>query len=362
MSIIRFLGPYHQSNLKAVKRCGWNAMFEIVYGYSPSFRHFNAVWGTAIHAAVDVWHRSGKPELSIDDAQICVEWEFLAEERNPQYKDKRHIPIWFPTDNRKMDIEAAVIEFGGMFHNYTVHPFNTANDYDVLASEVEFEFESKRPGCKPYRFAGRIDQVRAYGDFIAQVDLKSGMGDKMISQFTLDNDIQHLTYDVAIHKGAVKGLEYLKGVIPRTVQFNLRDLIPYSFTPTGKTRKWKVDVNSNATDDYKAWVFETAIEVSHNDDGYLIGAEFQSGQLKGPGAHWSYPCLDRLVAFEKRLRVDVQPYRTGRYSPTHSIQNCNKCAFKSVCEAKSLGREPVKPDTDAAEAVFAALEEAGVEL
>lgn len=331
---LKFDGPYHPSHLKAMDFCQRKAKYEIVMGIKPNYRSLKAISGTAIHSCIQNWHLSSSIEIDkSEEASELFRSELLKEIYEPTRPEERDIPIWWEEDETA-DIDRVVPEFGQMFYLYTHHLF-AHDEFEVLADECVFHFEIDK-----YAFEGRIDQVRRYTDSgrIVNVDFKSGVMDATIGQFCLGMNVQYLTYAMAIYLGSVKESKFdTKGIVPDIVQFNLRDLIPYAHTPTGKERKWKREISRDMTDSYKSWANDVCDEREYYGDGNISHGVFLSGQPKGPGAHWAFPSEQQLITFKDQLKRYIQPFRWGRYNPSYGTITCTKCRFKELCRDESEG-------------------------
>lgn len=322
---MRFPTAFHQSDLSHYARyCALATYLIRVQQQAPNSRSPRAIAGSMIHWILahfskEKWDaETNKPQL------IDIAWTYCRQNpRNPAEKD---VPIdWWPNDTvqyaeLKRD---ALAMLEGFYKNCPPH----------IATFQEQDFKCK---IGKYDFEGTIDQIwAALDDFkkndCAIVDFKSGRG-KMPADDTILESYQAAVYAL--------GIEQSLGIhATHFIWVNLRDFMPYAFSPNGKNKLNYKEVQKSKNQAMKDWITREGRPLANKETGELTGKyAFESGQLRGPGLY-----IYELTPEWWSSREYIITSAAGALSQVNPIpfisEACEICSVRLQCRAKIYGRQ-----------------------
>ena len=226
--------PWHQSDINNYLTCPLMAYFRTYLEMEEPGRHPNAVTGSCLHWAIQLWHDENQPAWSRERINRFIDnlFEETILGKDPMtlmHSDGGSPPpvSWeWSKDSREVLLEKAQ----ECFFMYTCQPYNI--EAEVIHSELFFRFS-----YWGLDFEGSMDQIRKMPDDSLE------LWDFKFSAFTphsefLQRAIQFSLYSYGVWKGTlyhtddesrpVEKSAYKLGFIPdRCVWYHLPHLIPY---------------------------------------------------------------------------------------------------------------------------------------
>lgn len=236
------VGTIHQSDIGLYLTCPMQYYLRKKLQQPEPGRHPNAVTGSALHWAIDMWHKDGQKVWNRLQCDRWLEYYFneTIKGNDPMTRAHAEGPIppvmweWGKYDQERLLSEAQIV-----FYNYTGQEHNLKAH--VLMSEAEFDVTYYRT-----HYAGSIDQIRIADDGTLELwDFKYSGFKPNIAY--LDRNYQFTLYAFAMLRGSFfnPSLESESneiyhtqiGELPaRCVWYHLPNLFPYKRS-TGNAKK-----------------------------------------------------------------------------------------------------------------------------